>query len=72
MIVDRIAEALLAPEVAFCHLNWNVTPQEPNLFQLASCLMSRSSIGIKAIVFTAFPSGFQFGSTNVPVRTAFL
>src|SRR5437870_1495070 len=27
-------------------------------------------IGINAIVFTPFPSGFQFGLSNVPVRTA--
>src|ERR1700730_14709906 len=27
-------------------------------------------IEIKAIVFTPFPSGFQFGLSNVPVRTA--
>src|SRR6202030_3489136 len=27
-------------------------------------------IGIKVIVFTPFPSGFQFGLSNVPVRTA--
>src|SRR5580693_7712349 len=30
------------------------------------------AIGIKAIMFTASPSGFQFGPSNVPVRTAFL
>src|SRR5439155_16523568 len=30
------------------------------------------AIGIKAIMFTPFPSGFQFGPTDVPVRTAFL
>src|ERR1700676_3969272 len=29
------------------------------------------AIGIKAIMFTPFPSGFQFGSGDVPVRTAF-
>src|SRR2546427_2171715 len=30
------------------------------------------AIGIKAIMFTPFPSGFQFGPSDVPVRTAFL
>src|SRR5882724_4207581 len=30
------------------------------------------AIGIKAALFTPFPSGFQFGLSNVPVRTAFL
>src|SRR6202049_3281586 len=30
------------------------------------------AIGIKAIMFTPFPSSFQFGPSNVPVRTAFL
>src|SRR5437667_5862542 len=29
------------------------------------------AIGIKAIMFTPFPSGSQFGTSNVPVRTAF-
>src|ERR1700674_4506182 len=29
------------------------------------------AIGIKAIMFTPFPSGFQFGPSDVPVRTAF-
>src|SRR5690348_9718236 len=29
------------------------------------------AIGIKAITFTAFPSSFQFGRSNVPVWTAF-
>src|SRR5437660_12611818 len=29
-------------------------------------------IGIKAIMFALFPSGFQFGPGDVPVRTAFL
>src|SRR5713101_8059457 len=30
------------------------------------------AVGIKAIMFTPFPSGFQFGPSDVPVRTAFL
>src|SRR5712672_2431224 len=30
------------------------------------------AIGIKAALFTSFPSGFQFGLSNIPVRTAFL
>src|ERR1700730_1773817 len=27
-------------------------------------------IGIKAVMFTPFPSGFQFGPSNVPLRAA--
>jgi len=30
------------------------------------------AIGIKAVMFTALPSGFQFRLANVPVRTASL
>ena len=29
-------------------------------------------MGIEALMFTAFPGGFQFGVRDVPVRTAFL
>jgi hypothetical protein len=46
---------------------------EPNhrLFLLPKHLPVGLTIGIKAIMFTPFPSGFQFGPSNVPVRTAF-
>src|SRR5258708_11426578 len=30
------------------------------------------AIGIEAIMFTPFPSGFQFGPGDVPIKTAFL
>src|SRR5712671_3449514 len=30
------------------------------------------AVGIKAIMFIAFPGGFQFGLSDVPIRTAFL
>src|SRR6202521_2177851 len=30
------------------------------------------AIGIKAIMFTPFPSSFQFGPSDVPIRTALL
>ena len=30
------------------------------------------AIGIKAITFTPFPSGFQFGPSDVPIRSTFL
>src|SRR4029077_5424977 len=30
------------------------------------------AVGIKAIMFTPFPSGFQFGPSDIPIRTAFL
>src|SRR6266404_2404367 len=42
------------------------------LFLLPKHLPVGLAIGIKAIMFTAFPSGLQFGPTNVPVRTTFL
>src|SRR5438552_13852787 len=29
------------------------------------------AVGIKAIMFTPFPSGLQFGPSDVPVRTTF-
>src|SRR5438034_1063880 len=34
-------------------------------------LRERLVIGIKAAMFTLFPSGFQFGPADVPGRTAF-
>src|SRR5258708_26600775 len=43
-----------------------------HLFLLAKHLPVGLAIGIKAALFTPFPSGFQFGRSNVPVRTAFL
>src|SRR6267154_6005917 len=43
-----------------------------HLFLLPKHLPVGLAIGIKAITFTLFPSGFQFGPTDVPVRTAFL
>src|SRR3984893_17740553 len=30
------------------------------------------AVGIKMIMFTPFPSGFHFGPSDVPIRTAFL
>src|SRR5258706_9231520 len=44
----------------------------PRLLLLSKHLPVGLPIGIKAIAFTTFPSGFQFGSVNVPVRTALL
>src|SRR5258705_11371656 len=43
-----------------------------HLFLLPKHLPVGLAIGIKAIMFTPFPSRFQFGPTDVPVRTAFL
>src|SRR5712692_7125640 len=43
-----------------------------HLFLLPKHLPVGLAIGIKAIMFTPFPSGFQFGPTDLPVRTAFL
>src|SRR5580704_8999716 len=30
------------------------------------------AVRIKALMFTAFPSGFQFGRSDIPIRAAFL
>src|SRR6266404_679589 len=43
-----------------------------HLFLLPKHLPVGLAIGIKAVMFTAFPSGFQFRLANVPVRTTFL
>jgi hypothetical protein len=40
IVVDRISEALLTAEVAFCCLNAHVAEQELNLFKLPACLMT--------------------------------
>src|SRR5713101_2563805 len=44
----------------------------PPLLLLPIHLPVGLAIGIKAITFTLLPSGFQFGPSDVPVRTAFL
>src|SRR4029077_12629487 len=68
---------------AYCVFQHSVKPtrqkrlrgeqEEPyrRLLLLPKYLTVGLAIGIKAIMFTAFPSGFQFGSGDVPVRTAF-
>jgi hypothetical protein len=40
VIVDRIAETLLAPEVSLRRLNRNVTQQELDLLQFTACLVA--------------------------------
>src|ERR1700686_2975400 len=30
------------------------------------------AVGIKALMLTAFPSGFQFGPSDIPIRTSLL
>src|SRR3984893_6393475 len=58
-------------------------PQKNGLRTFVAKRLSKSStvpkhlreglvIGIKAAMFTLFPSGFQFGLSDVPVRAAFL
>jgi hypothetical protein len=42
VIVDRITETLLAPEVAFRGLDGDMTQQKLNLFQFAASLMAQS------------------------------
>jgi hypothetical protein len=39
---------------------------------LAKHLTVGLAIGIKEIMFTPFPSGFQFGPGDIPIGTAFL
>jgi hypothetical protein len=52
----------------------NVTAEETcrRLLLLPKDLLVGLAVGIKAITFTPFPSGFQFGPSDVPVRTGFL
>ena len=52
---------------------WRKCKEEPyrRLFLLPKHLSVALAIGIKAIVFTPFPSGFQFGPSDIPVRAAF-
>src|SRR5712692_3477334 len=44
----------------------------PPLLLLPKHLPVGLAIGIKAIMFTPFPSGFQLRASDIPVRTAFL
>src|SRR5258708_39490749 len=50
----------------------NLYGRPPPLLLLPIHLPVGLATGIKAIMFTPFPSGFQFGLSNIPVRTAFL
>src|SRR6266403_5221 len=50
----------------------NLYGRPPPLLLLPIHLPVGLAIGIKAIMFTPFASGFQFGLSNIPVRTAFL
>jgi hypothetical protein len=45
VIVDRIAETLLAPEVSLRRLDGDVTQQKLNLLQFAASLMAQSCTG---------------------------
>ena len=53
-----------------------VGPEQAKPYRRLLLLPKHLSVGlairIKAITFTLFASGFQFGPSNVPVRTAFL
>jgi hypothetical protein len=44
----------------------------PLLVPLAKHLPGGLAVGIEAITFTAFPSGFLFGLGDVPIRAEFL
>src|ERR1700674_1716020 len=45
---------------------------ETELLLLPKHLPEGLAVGIKALMLTAFPSGFQFGPSDIPIRTAFL
>src|ERR1700692_3798048 len=45
---------------------------ETELLLLPKHLPVGLAVGIKALMLTAFPSGFQFGPSDIPIRTAFL
>jgi len=45
VIVNRIPETLLAPEVSLRRLDGDVTQQKLNLLQFAACLMAESCTG---------------------------
>jgi hypothetical protein len=45
VIVDRIAETLLAPEVSLRCLDGDMTQQKLNLLQFAASLMAQSCTG---------------------------
>src|SRR5438445_11869399 len=48
-----------------------VTKRLSKSFTVQKDLRQGLVIGIKAVMFTLLPSGFQFGLGDVPVRTAF-
>src|SRR6202051_705529 len=45
---------------------------ETELLLLPKHLPVGLAVGIKALMLTAFPSGFQFGPSDIPIRTTFL
>src|ERR1700676_2172024 len=45
---------------------------ETELLLLPKHLPVGLAVGIKALMLTAFPGGFQFGPSDIPIRTAFL
>src|SRR6202162_4218312 len=45
---------------------------EPELLLLPKHLPVGLAVGIRELMLTAFPSGFQFGPSDIPIRTAFL
>src|SRR6202790_4668316 len=45
---------------------------ETELLLLPKHLSVGLAVGIKALMLTAFPSGFQFRPSDIPIRTAFL
>src|SRR5260370_27337745 len=60
-LLSRLVRVLASPLVLL----------RPVLRFLPKHLPVRLAIGIKAVMFTPSPSGFQFGPGDVPVRTAF-
>src|SRR6267378_4486033 len=76
--MESSARSSLNPRWLFFHTAGVAQFEEPllrrhsRLLLLPKHLPVRFAIGIETIMFTVLPGGFQFGLSNVPVRTAFL
>src|ERR1700732_5391415 len=73
LISLQLAPALLQQ----CHMDsraelWRESFEGFVLLVLPKYLPAGLAVGIKAIMFAPFPGGFQFGPSDIPIRTAFL
>src|SRR5450755_214584 len=50
LVVDRLPQPLLTPEVAFRRFHRNVTQQELDLLQLSACRMAQACAGPTTVV----------------------